>query len=75
MKMHVRLTLIEDALGMMPGDEDILKTYLASKAPTPEKTAEEVAWCAQTEEEKRITLFPAWMTASPCSGTTRSRAC
>lgn len=43
MKMHVRLTLIEDALGMMPGDEDILKTYLASKAPTPEKTAEEVA--------------------------------
>ena len=58
MKMHVRLTLIEDALGMMPGDEDILKTYLASKAPTPEKTAEEVAWCTQTEEEKRITVFP-----------------
>lgn len=58
MKMHVRLTLIEDALGMMPGDEDILKTYLASKAPTPEKTAEEVTWCTQTEEEKRITVFP-----------------
>ena len=58
MKMHVRLTLIEDALGMMPGDEDILRTYLASKAPTPEKTEEEVAWCAETEEEKRVTVFP-----------------
>ena len=58
MEMKVRLTLIEDALGMMPGDENTLKTYVASKAPTPEKAAEEVAFCAQDEEQERITVFP-----------------
>ena len=32
--MKVRITLTEEALGSAPSNEDLLATYIASKAPT-----------------------------------------
>lgn len=34
--MKVRITLLEEALGSSPSNEDLLGTYIASKAPTEE---------------------------------------
>lgn len=41
-RIDVRLTLIEEALGMTPGDPEIYGNWIASKAPEPENGAEEV---------------------------------
>lgn len=35
-RIDVRLTLIEEALGMTPGDPEIYGNWIASKAPEPE---------------------------------------
>lgn len=40
--MKVRITLTEEALGSAPSNEDLLATYIASKAPTSELSAEEI---------------------------------
>ena len=42
-RIHVRLTLLEEALGMTPGDSGIYSKWIASKAPEPELGEEEVA--------------------------------
>ena len=34
-ELKVRLTFIDDILGGNPGDEDIYRTYIGSKAPDP----------------------------------------
>lgn len=41
-RIDVRLTLIEEALGMTPGDPEIYGNWIASKAPEPEVGEEEV---------------------------------
>lgn len=41
-RIDVRLTLLEEALGMTPGDPEIYGNWIASKAPEPENGAEEV---------------------------------
>lgn len=40
--MKVRITLTEEALGSAPSNEELLATYIASKAPTSELSAEEI---------------------------------
>ena len=42
-ELKVRLTFIDDILGGNPGNEDIYRTYIGSKAPDPEKIEDEVA--------------------------------
>ena len=41
--LKVRLTLTEEALGMMPTDKEIHETYIASNAPDAPSIEEEVA--------------------------------
>ena len=40
--MKVRITFTEEALGSAPSNEELLATYIASKAPTSELSAEEI---------------------------------
>ena len=42
-EMKVRLTFIDDILGGNPGDEDIYRSYVGSKAPDADSLADEVA--------------------------------
>ena len=41
-RIRVRLTLIEEALGMTPADPEIYSKFIASKAPEPDLSQEEV---------------------------------
>ena len=58
-ELKIRITLLDEALGMMPGDPKIHETYIASKAPDAATVEEEVA-AVGTEEvvEKTMTVFP-----------------
>lgn len=57
--MRVRLTLTEEALGMMPTDKEIHETYIASNAPDAPSIEEEVAAVGVEEVvEKQKTVFP-----------------
>lgn len=57
--MKVRLTLTEEALGMMPTDKEIHETYIASNAPDAPSIEEEVAAVGVDEVvEKQKTVFP-----------------
>lgn len=57
--MKVRLTLIEEALGMTPADKDIHETYIASNAPDAPSMEEEIAAMGINEVvEKQKTIFP-----------------
>ena len=59
MKIKVRLTLTEEALGMMPTDRDIHETYIASKAPDAMSMSEELELISVDEMvEKTMTVFP-----------------
>lgn len=40
--MKVRIKLLEEALGSSPSNEDLMGTYIASKAPTEDLTSEEI---------------------------------
>ena len=42
-ELKVRLTFVDDILGGNPGNEDIYRTYIGSKAPDASKIEEEVA--------------------------------
>lgn len=55
-RIAVRLTLLEEALGMTPGDPEIYGNWIASKAPEPENGAEEVGVIDGTVfvEQRRI---------------------
>lgn len=57
--MKVRITLTEEALGSAPSNEDLLATYIASKAPTSELSAEEIDNIKAQNAEDRI-----WVSAS-----------
>ena len=57
--MKVKLTLTEEALGMMPADKEIHTNYIASNAPDAPKLEEEVeAIGVQEVVEKQKTIFP-----------------
>lgn len=57
--MKVRLTLIEEALGMTPADKDIHETYIASNAPDAPSMEEEIAAMGVNEVvDKQKTIFP-----------------
>lgn len=58
-EIKVRMTLTEEALGMMPTDKEIHETYIASKAPDAPKISEEIAAVGVEEVvEKTMTVFP-----------------
>lgn len=58
-EMKIRITLTDEALGMMPTDKEIHETYIASKAPDAPSTEEEVAAVGVDEVvEKTMTVFP-----------------
>ena len=59
MLIRVRMTLTEEALGMMPTDQEIHETYIASKAPDAPSIEEEVeAVGVDGVVEKTMTIFP-----------------
>lgn len=58
-RIAVRLTLLEEALGMTPGDPEIYGNWIASKAPEPENGAEEVGVIEGMDTvEDATTCFP-----------------
>lgn len=58
-RIDVRLTLIEEALGMTPGDPEIYGNWIASKAPEPEVGEEEVGVIEGMDAvEDATTCFP-----------------
>lgn len=58
-EMTVTLTLIDEALGMMPANPEVHETYIASKAPDAKTIEEEVAAVGAAEVvEKTMTIFP-----------------
>ena len=63
--MKVRITLNEEALGSSPSNEELLATYIASKAPTDDLTAEEVNNIKAQNAEDRITVFPKLADGTP----------
>lgn len=59
MEIKVKLTLTEEALGMMPTYKDIYETYIASKSPDAKTIEEEVAAIGvEGVTEKMMTVFP-----------------
>ena len=58
-EMKVRLTLTEEALGMMPTDKELHETYIASKAPDAPSIAEEIESVGvDGVVDKQKTVFP-----------------
>lgn len=57
--MKIRITFFEEALGSTPAKEDLLREYIASKAPDAMKTEEEVdARGVDAVADERMTVFP-----------------
>lgn len=56
-KMRVRVTLLEEMLGTLPGDKEVYRNFIATKAPDQSKIEEEVASIEELYE-KGITVFP-----------------
>lgn len=58
-ELTIRGRFTEMALGTQPGDEDIYRQFIASKAPDALSTEEEVALSGVDEVmDKKITIFP-----------------
>ena len=58
-RIHVRLTLIEEALGMTPADPEVYSKFIASKAPESDLTQEEAEAVKGMEQpEDQATVFP-----------------
>ena len=57
--LKVRLTFIESVLGLTPGDPEIYRSYIASKAPDAATTEDEVASLGIDKVvENGMTVFP-----------------
>lgn len=58
-EMKVRITLLQDILGTLPGDPEIYKSYIASKAPDADTIEDEIeaVGVAQVYDNK-VTVFP-----------------
>ena len=66
-KMKVRITLIEDILGTLPGDPEVYKSYIASKAPEGKDISDEIEAIGQDGVyEKGMTVFIRDMDGKPC---------
>ena len=63
--LKVRLTMLEEALGSSPSNEDLLGTYIASKAPTEELEAQEIETIKAQNAEERLTVFPKLPNGTP----------
>ena len=50
--MKVKITLLEEVLGSSPSNEELLATYIASKAPTGDLTAASLCM-SSTEDYKK----------------------
>ena len=67
-EMKVRVTFIENTLGMSPNDRDVYRDYIASKAPDALDVSDEVAAVGiDAVEEKGMTVFPRNEAGEPCS--------
>lgn len=64
-RMKVRITLLEEILGTLPGDKEVFRTFIATKAPDQSKVEEEVASIEELYE-KGITVFPRNADKQPC---------
>ena len=57
--INVKVTFLEQVLGMMPASKDIYSEYIASKAPDAMSREEEVeAFGVYEVEKKEMTVFP-----------------
>lgn len=66
-EIKVRATMIEEMLGSQPGDPDLHKTYIASKAPDALSKEEEIAAMGVDEfEERAMTYFHRTDDNKPC---------
>ena len=65
-ELHVRLTLTDEALGMMPSDPDLHENYIASKAPDAKTMEEEIeAFGQDVMVERGVTIFPRLADGTP----------
>lgn len=66
MEMKVKLTLTEEALGMMPTNKELHETYIASKAPDAMSITEEIeSMGEEAVVEKTMTVFPKMPDGTP----------
>lgn len=63
--MKIRITLTEEVLGSSPSNEELLASYIASKAPTDDLTAQEVDNIKAQAAEERTTIFPKTADGTP----------
>lgn len=65
-EMKVRVTFIDNTLGMSPNDRDVYRDYIASKAPDALDVSDEVAAVGiDAVEEKGMTVFPEMKPENP----------
>ncbi len=59
-KLRVRIEFLEEALGTLPGNENLMRDYVASKSPDTAKTMEEEIASLGLDgvEDKKMTVFP-----------------
>lgn len=63
--MKIRITLTEEVLGSSPSNEELLASYIASKAPTDDLTAQEIDNIKAQAAEERTTIFPKTADGTP----------
>lgn len=63
--MKIRITLTEEVLGSSPSNEELLASYIASKAPTDDLTAQEIDNIKAQAAEERTTVFPKTADGTP----------
>ena len=63
--MKIRITLTEEVLGSSPSNDELLASYIASKAPTDDLTAQEVDNIKAQAAEERKTIFPKTADGTP----------
>lgn len=56
--IKVKLTLLEEMLGMSPASPDIYDKFIATKAPNDEAKIEELSNIPLSQEEMGMTVFP-----------------
>lgn len=66
-EMTVKLTLLEDILGTLPGDPEVYKSYIASKAPEGKTINDEIELIGEDGVyEKGMTVFIKNKEGQPC---------
>lgn len=58
-QLKIKITLLEEVLGMSPADENVYRNYIASKSPDATTIEDEVAALGVDEvAENKMTVFP-----------------